>query len=253
MLFNLLFSLLLFQNAAPCDSMLAQGDKVRLDGKLTEAMALYQQAVTSCPGKATAKWRLARSYLETADDVYNKANGAIPVQKKMSQYKMALRLSMTAIRQDTLEARAWEMAATTYAAIISISSIRQQARLADSVRVYAEVSARLDPKEDTPWHILGRWHYEVARLNWILKMFSHFFFGGAPEGSYQKAEYYLRQAVKAVDAPTNRYWLAQCLEAQGKILQAKKEYEYILEFSKTKKSYHNDSFFVDIARKKLNR
>jgi tetratricopeptide (TPR) repeat protein len=252
MLFKICALLILVWQQVPCDTLLVQGDRVRAKGELEKAMAIYDQAVKMYPERADAKWRLARSYLETADDVYNKGKRPISTAKKMQQYRTGLRLSFQAIKQNPKDARAWEMVSTSYAAIIGISNIKQQARLADSVRVYAEEAARLNPKEDTPWHILGRWHYEVTRLNWMLKMFAHFFLGGAPEGSYQKAEYYLRQAVLAVDAPVNRFWLAQCLEAQGKTLQAKAEYERIMAME-GKMVYHNDPVFIEIARKRLNK
>lgn len=250
MLFSLAVLLIGCGGPVPCDSLMDYGDLIRSQGKLPDALVYFEQAAASCPERSEPYWRISRSLLELADDEYNAEGRGMNERQRLDQFKKALDYTFISISKRKTDHRAWEICSVAYAAVLNLSGLKTKALLADSVRICAEESARLDPTNDTPWHILGRWHYEVSRLGWLVNKFSHLFFGGAPEGSYAKAEEYFRRALAASPAPVNRYWLALALEAQNKDREAREQYRAIVE-NASKQMYHNDYVFVKKAKRKL--
>lgn len=70
-------------------------------------------------------------------------------------------------------------------------------RYARFVKSEAEKAIALDPHQDIALHVLGAWHYTVARLNPVLKQIAQTLYGSLPQASLQASAEYLRRAVSA--------------------------------------------------------
>lgn len=135
-----------------------------------------------------------------------------------------------------------------YVGILSLSSYKTQARLADSVRIYAEKAVIVDPQNDRAFHILGRWHFEVAKLNWLIRLFSELFTGTALEGSFELALQYFQKAVQINDFPVHHYWIGL------NNLKMNRENEATKAFQKSIRAIggqYNDDYFRELPRKEL--
>ncbi|MFQ5751316.1 MAG: hypothetical protein ACE5HI_04905, partial [bacterium] len=55
------------------------------------------------------------------------------------------------------------------------------------VREEAEKTLALDPQHHGAYHVLGRWHRELANLNWFLKTMAKIVYGGVPTGASLEA------------------------------------------------------------------
>jgi tetratricopeptide (TPR) repeat protein len=64
------------------------------------------------------------------------------------------------------------------------------------LRREAELAARLDPRLDYAWHVLGRWHYELATLNPAIRAIAQAVYGRLPDASLEQAEEYLQRAIR---------------------------------------------------------
>lgn len=70
-------------------------------------------------------------------------------------------------------------------------------RYARFVKSEAEKAVELDPHQDIALHVLGTWHYTVARLNPVLKEIAQTLYGSLPKASLESSADYLRRAVSA--------------------------------------------------------
>ena len=55
--------------------------------------------------------------------------------------------------------------------------------LSKELKAEADKAIELDPTHDGAYHIIGRWHREIANLSWVLKAAAKIVYGGVPKGA----------------------------------------------------------------------
>jgi tetratricopeptide (TPR) repeat protein len=230
-----------------CDTLIAKFDELRSLKEFEKGEKVMLQALEHCPDNSIYWGKLSLNYFEAADNTYLK-NKSVNKDNKLILFKKGLEAARICAQKDSLNKDAYEYMSMGYAGILSLSSYKQQAILADSVRIYAEKSIWVDPQNDRAYHILGRWHYEVANLNWLIKLFSELFIGVAPEGSYEIALSYFKKAVEINDYPIHNYWLGLNYLKMGNNTEAEKSFRKAIA---SKSGQQNDEFFWDLSRKIL--
>ncbi len=89
------------------------------------------------------------------------------------------------------------------------------------VKKYAERALELDPAYDWAHHIVGRWHYEVAKLSGTQRFLIRLIYGGLPPASHDLALQHFRRAIElAPENISHQLELAHALRAAGKIPEA---------------------------------
>jgi tetratricopeptide (TPR) repeat protein len=66
-------------------------------------------------------------------------------------------------------------------------SPREKIQDAKTIRMEAETLLKLDSTFAPAYFILGKWHFELARLSWVEQMACKLFFGGLPDGISMEA------------------------------------------------------------------
>ena len=61
----------------------------------------------------------------------------------------------------------------------------EQISIVRDIKYYATQAIKYNPENYKAWHVLGRWHYELAQLNFIEKTAVKLFYGGLPDFSLQ--------------------------------------------------------------------
>jgi tetratricopeptide (TPR) repeat protein len=90
------------------------------------------------------------------------------------------------------------------------------------IHQFAEEALRLNPDYDWAHHVLGRWHYEVAKLGMTRRFLVQLFFGGLPKASLAEAVRHLeRAATLAPDAVGHQVELAFVYRSSGRIADAR--------------------------------
>ncbi len=80
----------------------------------------------------------------------------------------------------------------------------------------SERAIELDPKLDLAYHMLARWHFEVAEMNSVLRAIAKLVYGGIPKGTLAEARKNFERAVAlAPGRIIHRHQLAQALLAAG--------------------------------------
>ncbi len=61
-------------------------------------------------------------------------------------------------------------------------------RLAKEAREEAVLALELEPSNDLAHHLMGRWHYEMAQLNFVVRQLVRFVYGTSlAPGTFQDA------------------------------------------------------------------
>lgn len=168
--------------------LIRQTDALDAKNRNVEALVVIQQADRLSPGNAEILYRLAKQKSQLSQDEKSAAG-----RKKLEAG--ALEAAQSAIAADPKNAQAHLTLAIVYGRIAQDESARRKVELSRLIRDEAEIAAQLDPGEDYAWHILGRWNYEMANFNSLLKALAQAIYGKFPDASNEKAVEYLEKAV----------------------------------------------------------
>ena len=91
---------------------------------------------------------------------------------------------------------------------------------------YAEIAISLDPSYDMTYHVLGRWHFELADLSWIERSIAGWVYATPPEGSFKEAVEFFKKAVASNNDEIRHYvWLGNSYYALGDYNNARTAWE----------------------------
>lgn len=71
---------------------------------------------------------------------------------------------------------------------------KEKIRLAKEVKKYADIALNINSNNYVAWHIVGRWHYELANISAIERAAAKVFVAAIPVGSIDKAIQYFEKA-----------------------------------------------------------
>jgi len=108
---------------------------------------------------------------------------------------------------------------------------KERIKLSKEVKRAVDKALTIDPKDDSAWHVLGRWHRKLSNLSWIEKKFANIFLGGVPkEASMEEATECFKKAIRFNQAHINHHLeLAMTYETAGEKERAIAEYRKVLE------------------------
>jgi Flp pilus assembly protein TadD len=166
-----------------------QGDSLDRQFKSAEALAAYQKAAEQKPGDADLLRKMAKQYVEMVLDA--------PSRKE--QLRLAQLGYETALQAKKLAPRDEEVRLTVAIAagrLAFYSEPRRRLELSSVVQSEASEAVKLNPRFALGWHVLGRWHYEIANLNSVLRVLAEAIYGKMPSASNESAIDNLRRAVE---------------------------------------------------------
>ena len=73
---------------------------------------------------------------------------------------------------------------------------RDQVDASPRIKAAVDRALRLDPNNDTAWHILGRWNRVLASINVIKRVLAKALYGDLPATTNEAAEKCLRKAIE---------------------------------------------------------
>jgi hypothetical protein len=116
-------------------------------------------------------------------------------KEKMREYFVAARnYASRALRRDSLSSDANFVMALSLGRLSLIAGTRERIELARDIKKYAEISIRLDPSNFKPYHVLGKWNFEVSNLNVAEKSIAKIIYGGLPAASLKQSIYYFEKS-----------------------------------------------------------
>jgi len=135
-----------------------------------------------------------------------------------------------AIRLDSLDGYANFWYAAYIGRIGEIEGIKQAILNSYDVKKYGLRAIQfISEKYDPVYHMMGRWHYELADLSEIEKVLASLIYAKPPDGSYEEAIDYFRAAIEIKpNEIRNHFWLGRTYLAIGKRDFAIKQFKIVL-------------------------
>lgn len=204
--------------AEDADALTARGDALDRQFQSTQALAAYQQALVLRPDSAELHRKIAKQYVEMVLDERSRAG-----QVKLAQAGYDSALLAKALAPRDAEVRLTVGVAAARLAYHS-SNPRRKMELSRVARDEAAEAIKLKPGYALAWHMMGRWHYEMAGLNPLLRMLAEAIYGKLPEASYQLALTNLKKATELEPGrPLFHAELGRAYVATGQKAEARRE------------------------------
>ena len=108
-------------------------------------------------------------------------------KQKLDYFKAAKHYAEIALRLNPNSSEANFVMAIAMGRMALMLGGREKIEAVNEIKKYAELSIKANPSNYKPYHILGRWHYEVSNLGGFEKAAAKLFYGGLPPASLQDA------------------------------------------------------------------
>ncbi len=176
------------------DELIAKAKVFEAKFQAREALPLYLAAEKLEPHNCQVLVRIARQYRYLMTDASGK-------DEKLRLGHIALDYSDRAAAACPEDADAQLAPAITLGKMLIFLPPKEQIAASPRIKVSADKALELDPKDDTAWHILGRWNRVLADVNSVKRALASVLYGGLPKGSLEDAE---RDMKKAIELNPNR-------------------------------------------------
>jgi tetratricopeptide (TPR) repeat protein len=189
-----LFALPLFGQSSSADSAahyIRKGDALKDDWDHEGATIAYMTAIKFDPESYEANWKAGDQYTEIADRLPDDQK-----RQKEVYFTKARELCEKAI---VINPDGWEAHLRLSVAIGRLALFRggkEKIRLSEMVKAEAQKAIDLNPEDDAAYHVLARWHQNVANLSGLLKFFAKVLYGGVPPASNQESVEYFKKAIQ---------------------------------------------------------
>lgn len=175
-------------------NLLTQGEVIGLKGDVPGALKVYSEADALAADNSAELCILTKHY---CDLMYDTA--APDLRKALAQ--IALDCALRALKADTNNATAHLCVAVGYVKNFPYADNQTKMKWSKAIKVACETAIKLDPKQDIGYYLLGRWNYNIAKLNFISKGLARLIYGGFPPASIEDA---IKNFKKAIELAPNR-------------------------------------------------
>lgn len=175
---NLFFSTQVLAQISSND-LLVHGDLLAHAFDNKGALQAYLKAHAADTSNCTALWKIAEAYINVGEE-----------SDKITQrqcYYTAEKWAQQAVAQCPDTANSHFFVAVTSGLLALHEGGKQKVERSKIVKAEAEKTLRLDPAHHGAYHVLGRWHRELANLSWVLKAAAKIIYGGVPPGASNEA------------------------------------------------------------------
>lgn len=160
--------------------LIAKGDAADRSFKADEALKSYLPAEKQDPENVKLLLRIARQYRhlmsETADE-----------KEKLRLGGIALSYGKKAAKLAPNDSEAQLSPAITYGKMLPYQGKAEQVAAAPLIKAAADKAIKLDPGNDSAWHVLGRWHQGLANVGSVKRAVGGVLFGSLPKGSHAES------------------------------------------------------------------
>lgn len=190
--------------------MLRRADELDARQEVAAALKCLLEAEARFANQADVLFRLAKQQSNQIFDAPSQAE-----KKRLAA--LCLATAERAVAADPQHARARLSVGICLAKNFPHVDNQTKVNYSRRLKEETEKAIALEPKLDLAYHMLGRWHFEVAEMNFILKGIAKLVYGGIPAGSLAEArDNFERALALAPGRIIHRHQLAQTLLALGK-------------------------------------
>jgi tetratricopeptide (TPR) repeat protein len=190
-------------------------------GALSPVTAPPQAALPRQDASALA--RLSRSWSDSVESAPSR-------DAATKAARQALDLAQEAVKADPKNAQAHLALAIAAGKWTDFVDAKTKLALSRQIRSEAERAIALDTQLDLAYHVLGRWHLEVASVNPLLRFGARFTVGSLPPASLEEAVRNLEKAAElSPKTILHHQHLALAYQAQGRRSDAAHQWRMVLD------------------------
>lgn len=175
-------------SAETADELIAKGDKYDATFDANRALNYYLQAAELEPNNVPLLLRMARQYR------YLLAQSRSPAEK-LKNGNTSLGYALRAAKLAPHDSEAQLSPAITYGKMLPFEGSKAQVEISPLIKAAADKAIRLDPRNDTAWHVLGRWHQVLANVGVLKRALGGMLYGKLPVTTNEAAVKCFVQAI----------------------------------------------------------
>lgn len=177
---------------------IARGDEYKDRFEIQKALEEYKSAFKADSSNCKTLWKIAESHIdlgEEADEILQRQH-----------YYVAEKWAKKTVSKCPNEPNAHFFIAVSSGLLALYEGGKQKVRRSKEIKIEAERTLQLDPQHHGAYHVLGRWHRELANLSWFLKAMAKIIYGGIPPGaSNEGAVENFKKAIELAPQWVNHY------------------------------------------------
>lgn len=185
---TLLLAGILPSQAQTAEELIAKGDKYDLTFEANRALNYYLQAAKLEPDNVPLLLRMARQYRYLMAEARSHAD-------KLRLGNTALGYGQRAAQLAPHSSEAQLSPAITYGKMLPFEGSKTQVEISPLIKAAADKAIRLDPRNDTAWHVLGRWHQVLANVGVLKRTLGGMLYGKLPVTTNEAAVKCFAQAI----------------------------------------------------------
>jgi tetratricopeptide (TPR) repeat protein len=166
--------------AQSADELIKKGDVCDVKLQAAEALKYYLPAEKLEPKNARLFVCISRQYRHLMTDAATR-------DEKLLLGGIALAYAQRAVALASNDVEAQLAVAITYGKMLPFQGTKDQVEASPRIKEAADKAIKLDPHNDTAWHILGRWQRVLAGVNPIKRALAPLFYGKLPTGTNEAA------------------------------------------------------------------
>jgi tetratricopeptide (TPR) repeat protein len=215
-LIPLLFLLLPFIGSTQNEQkFLDQAAKHEASLNETEAMNAYRQVLKINSNHYQALWKLS--------ELYSRVGNRQPTNAQQQQYfKTGKVYAQQAIKVNPNAADGYYALSVAMGRLaLTESSTKGKINAVKDIRTNAEMALKYNPSHGRAWHVMGKWHYEVANLNFFERTAVKVMYGGFEPASMEESiKAYEKAKQLEPEFALNYLELAKAYKATGQKAKA---------------------------------
>jgi tetratricopeptide (TPR) repeat protein len=188
---NVFLALLLACAAASAqsvDELLDKGDAFDRRFEAADALSVYLIAEKADPKNVDILLRIARQYRHLLQDAKAK-------KEKLQLGRLALSYAQRAASLAPDNAETHLSIAISYGKMLPFMGTKEQVETSPRIKNAVDRTLQLDPRNDSAWHILGRWNRTLAEISGLKRALAGTLYGSLPKGSKEEAAKALEKAI----------------------------------------------------------
>ncbi len=174
--------------------LVKQGDAADAKFKAEAALESYLPAEKLNPNDASLLVKIARQYVYRMADLASKA-------EQLKSGRTALAYSERAVKLAPGESDPHLAVAICLGKLSPLMGNKESIEASHKIKTEAGTAAKLNPKDDFAWHLLGRWNQELAQIGGVTRAVAMVVYGSLPSASYDEA---VKDFQKAIALNPNR-------------------------------------------------
>jgi len=168
--------------------LVKQGDVYDAQFKPDAALQYYLPAEKLNPNDAALLVKITRQYVYRMGDLPAKAD-------QLKSVRTALAYAERAVKLAPGDCDPHLSVAICLGKLTPLVGNKEGIEASHKIKAEAETAAKLNPKNDFAWHLLGRWNQELAQIGGMTRALAMIVYGALPSASYDDAVKYFQKAI----------------------------------------------------------